>query len=244
MLRDLAKRAVARAGRTAVGEHAVHAAVMPDPAERTLATVEHWPESLDGFEQLAFLFTSGRLNHGIASLAFDEAAHLFRTARAIGPGTLVEIGRFKGGGTLLLAAAMHPASELYSYDLQARPLLGVSGAELDLALEQALRRFGFEARVHLVVGDSRTSPPPPAPCSLIFIDGDHSYEGARSDLERWMELVAPGGHVLFHDAVDPGGYASYEPGVARLVEELAGDPSSGLARREGAGSIAHFVRSP
>ena len=243
MLRQLAKRAVARAGRTAAGEHAVHAAVMPDPAERTLATVERWPDSLDGFEQLAFLFTSGRLNHGIASLSFDEAAHLFRTARELGPGTLVEIGRFKGGGTLLLAAASDARSELYSYDLHARPLRGVSAEELDRALEAALDRYGLAHRVHLVVGDSRSAEHPPEPCSLVFIDGDHTYEGARADYERWSRLLAPGGRLLFHDAVDPGGYASYEEGVARLVAELERDRSSGLVRREGAGSIAHFVRA-
>jgi hypothetical protein len=47
--------------------------------------------------------------------------------------------------------------------------------------------------------------------------------------------------VLFHDAVDTGGYGNVYPGVARLVAEIERDPA--WSRRPGAGSIAHFVRS-
>jgi predicted O-methyltransferase YrrM len=34
---------------------------------------------------------------------------------------------------------------------------------------------------------------------FLFIDGDHTYAGARRDFEIWSELVTPGGHVAFHD---------------------------------------------
>jgi predicted O-methyltransferase YrrM len=36
---------------------------------------------------------------------------------------------------------------------------------------------------------------------LVFIDGDHSYEGAKADLENWGRRVRPGGRVLVHDAI-------------------------------------------
>jgi hypothetical protein len=35
---------------------------------------------------------------------------------------------------------------------------------------------------------------------------------------------------------------NFEPGVARLVEEIERDDSTLFSRRDGAGSIAHFVR--
>ena len=92
--------------------------------------------------------------------------------------------------------------------------------------------------MHLLVADSRTAEPPPEPLELLFIDGDHSYEGAKADFERWRAFVRPGGHVLFHDAVDTGGYGNVYPGVARLIGEI-GD---GWERQPGAGSIAHFVK--
>ena len=52
------------------------------------------------------------------------------------------------------------------------------------------------------------------------MDGDHTYEGARADYERWRELLAPGADLLFHDAVDVGGYGNHYPGIARLVGEI------------------------
>jgi hypothetical protein len=95
-------------------------------------------------------------------------------------------------------------------------------------------------KVHLVVADSRTVDPPSERIEVLFVDGDHSYEGAKADHERWSQWIRPGGHLLFHDAVDSGGYGNVYPGVARLVAEIERDP--GWNRRPGAGSIAHFVR--
>lgn len=35
--------------------------------------------------------------------------------------------------------------------------------------------------------------------TLLFIDGDHSYQGCHSDLESWLPFLATGGLVLLHD---------------------------------------------
>jgi predicted O-methyltransferase YrrM len=34
---------------------------------------------------------------------------------------------------------------------------------------------------------------------FLFIDGDHSYEGVKSDFEMYSGLVRPGGLIVFHD---------------------------------------------
>ncbi len=242
MLRDLVKRALGAAGRTGVGKNLVNAAVQADPGLKRYPNVERWPESLDGFEDLAFLFSSNQLSHGIASLQLDEAALLYRLARRVEPGAaLAEIGRFKGGTTLMLASALPEAAELWSYDLHVAIRSDLSGPQLDSELRTALERYGLSNRVHLVVGDSRTAEPPPRPCALVFVDGDHTYDGARADYERWRQLLAPGGDILFHDAVDVGGYGNHYPGIARLVGEIERDDAN-LERQPDAGSIAHFTR--
>jgi len=47
----------------------------------------------------------------------------------------------------------------------------------------------------------------------IFIDGDHSYEGCRRDIEAWEPNVKGGGWVSGHD------YAPEWPGVVQAVDE-------------------------
>ncbi len=208
--------------------------------EAHLAAVRDWPPSLRGFEDLSFLFTSTQLDNGIAQLTIAEAAHLFRTARDAGPGTLVEIGRYKGGSTLVLATAMDSGARLVSYDLHAVP--GVPSVELDRELLEVVRRYGLADRVELVVADSRTVETPDG-CVLVFVDGDHSYDGVLADYEHWKHALVPGGHVLFHDTPNRGKLA--EGGceaVGRAVAEIVRRDGAALRHVAQIDSIAHFVR--
>jgi predicted O-methyltransferase YrrM len=242
MLRTVAKKLIVRGGRTRIGRGLIHAAVMDAPADRRLRNVRAWPESLTDFEDLAFLFTTNELNHGVASLSFDEAAHLFRLARSLGRATIVEIGRFKGGSTLVFATAKHPQATLWSFDLAGERAPGIDGEDVDAEITATLARFDRDGGVHLVRADSRSAAHPDGGCDLLFVDGDHSYEGVRADYEHWRDAVRPGGHLLFHDAAQPERYAAVSPGVTRAVEEIerSGDR---FMREPGAGSIAHFRRS-
>ena len=112
------------------------------------------------------------------------------------------------------------------------------GEQLDAELRDALdairaRAEGASARRRLAHAE-----PPPAPIEVLFIDGDHSYEGAKADFERWSAFVQPGGHVLFHDAVDTGGYGNVIPASRGWSREIG----AGWERQPDAGSIAHFVK--
>ena len=108
------KDLVRKLGRTPVGKNLIHASVLRDPAAMRFRNVERWPENVRGFEDLAFLFSSNQLNHGVASLQIDEAALLFRLARDIERGPVAEIGRFKGGSTMIFATALPESVELWS----------------------------------------------------------------------------------------------------------------------------------
>jgi predicted O-methyltransferase YrrM len=253
--RQLAQRSLLRLARTRSGTRLVHLVVRRDP---TLAieplgqllnrgarfpAVVDWPPSLGGFERLAFLLSSNPLNMGIALLTLDEAAYLYRTVRDLRGGTLVEVGRFKGGSTFLIAAAMDEHAELWSYDLHVKLTHEFRGTELDVELEDALARYGLADRVHVVVGDSTSVQPPARPCDFVFIDGDHSYEGARADYEHWRPFIRPGGHLLFHDAVPQRGYGSFHPEVARLVREIGERDGDFFAEIGRGGSIIHFMRT-
>jgi predicted O-methyltransferase YrrM len=198
--------------------------------------VRRWPDRIAGFEDLAFLFSSSILAHGVASLRVDEAAYLYRLVREVDPRTVVEIGRFRGGSTFLIASALGDGT-VHSYDLESRQ--GRSGTELDRQLVGALERFGLTDRVELHTADSRTADPPESEIELLFIDGDHREEGVRADFARWAPRLSPGGHLLFHDAVAAPDFVRPDsPGPARVAAELGQD----FERQPGAGSLAHFTR--
>ena len=202
----------------------------------TFRDVRAWPGRISGFEDLTFLFSSTLLAHGIASLRLDEAAFIYRLVRDTQPRTAVEIGRFRGGSTFLIAAALGEGV-LHSYDVDTRQ--GHSGTELDRELAAALERYGLTQKVRLHVHDSRTAEPPAASIDLLFVDGDHSEEGVRADFDRWSPLLTPGGHLLFHDAVDaPDLVPPREPGPAAAAGAVGDD----FEPRPAAGSVAYFVR--
>ena len=52
------------------------------------------------------------------------------------------------------------------------------------------------------------------PIDVLFIDGDHSYEGIKDDWDNFSRFVKPGGYVLFHDCDETS------PGVQRLFAEI------------------------
>ena len=53
---------------------------------------------------------------------------------------------------------------------------------------------------------------------LIFIDGDHSYEGCKADIEAWLPKLKIGGFMAGHDY----GHERF-PGVKQAVDEIFGE---------------------
>ena len=101
-----------------------------------------------------------------------------------------------------------------------------------------LRRRRLLRYVDLVQGDSSTVIRSlPGRFDVVFLDGDHSYEGVAADLDALAERVVRGGVVLFHDFYHDKNETG-EYGVRRAVEERAAE--LGLAFRGRFGAIALF----
>ncbi len=192
---------------------------------------------VEGFHDLVPLFTCHAATRGFVQLDLDEGAHLYRLAleaakRSPAPRVL-EIGRAKGGSTVILAAGIGPAGKVVSVDLTPPG---------DDYLRELLARTGLADRVELLVGDSRKMPLPEGLFDLVFIDGDHEYAGVKADWERVKTLVRPGAEVLFHDAGKGRELAQPCPGCAQLVAEIAASGATGWERRPDVGSLAQFRR--
>jgi cephalosporin hydroxylase len=129
----------------------------------------------------------------------NEILSFLRFAREIEPRTCCEIGTWKAGTLFLLAHLLPSVSLLVGVDtllqneaklrdlLPARVRLGL--VEGPSAATQTL------SRVREILAEEKLD--------LLFVDGDHTYEGVSADFRRYRSLVREGGVIAFHDIV-PG----------------------------------------
>ena len=198
------------------------------------------PQRELNFEDLSGLFASSLLNHGVIGMTIRQAAYVFGLARRIGARRAIEVGRWRGGSTVALAAGMGRLGKVWSIDTgeKAERLLGNDGLDPDVETEAFCSRFGLD--VELLVGDSHTIDVDVDNVDIALIDGDHTYEGVRSDVERFGRLLRPGGALLLDDAFDDFFVPSHPESVGRLVTELANGGSYTLIRR--VDRLAHLER--
>jgi len=149
---------------------------------------------------------------------------LARDARRV-----VEIGVYEGSSAAALARAMGPGQELHLIDpFGHHPTALPSGWG---ATERATRRVVARAArpegprvVWHVAFSHDVAPGWTAPVDLLFVDGDHAEAAVRRDWDDWHGFVAPGGHVLFHDARDGRPRGRGLPGPTAVVDRLFRGP--------------------
>lgn len=150
---------------------------------------------MEPFENLMYLFSSSVENRKIVRLNLQEAALLYKTAKK-STGNIVEIGRKYGGSALLLASAAADDQIVYSVDVADNTK--VKG-NFKLAPESVTKKIRLLKGLSKDVADKWTSP-----IGLIFIDGDHTYDGVALDIKKWCPFVVKGGYAIFHDVVGTG----------------------------------------
>ena len=156
-------------------------------------------------------------------LGENEARFLGLLAACIpAQGAIVEIGSFKGRSTVMLAkvASHYGLGPVVSIDPHNHNLsTGSEEENLPSTYEEfltSLRCAGVEQHVevhHAFSGD--VSRKWDRKIRFLWIDGDHSYQGARADFEGFFPFLASGGVVALHDALNTF------PGPIRVfVEEV------------------------
>jgi len=140
------------------------------------------------------------------------------TARSI-----FEIGTYRGEATWLLAHNL-PDSSLWTLDLP--DLEAADHVALELTdrneyfthWERGARYAGTPeaARITQLHGDSATFDFSPfrGKMDLVYIDASHSYSYAKSDTEAALQLLSPGGTIVWDDY-------TYYPGLFVYLNELA-----------------------
>jgi predicted O-methyltransferase YrrM len=158
---------------------------------------------------------TGHANH--VDMLYVVAVARYRRAMAI-----FEFGTYLGRTTYHLALG-NPDAVVHTLDLRpelVRPEQKIGGA-IRSVIERGHQGAFFRdtpcaSRIRQLHGDSRSFDYAPfrGKMDFIFIDASHLYEFVRNDTSKAMEMLAPGGIVLWHD------FAPKSEGVVRFVGEF------------------------
>ncbi len=218
-----------RAPRWKRAVHRLSAPVMSRSAARDLRRRLLAARDVDEIVASVFLFSKWGVNIRPLQLP-RELARFLEEVRARRPQTILEIGTALGGTFCGFAWAASDDATIVSVDLRH----GDFGGGYPPWRAPLYRSFARGSQqIHLIEGDSHASTTLEAvkrafggaPIDVVFIDGDHTYEGVKADYELYSPLVAPGGLIAFHDIApeDPSAFPGMSVcvgGVPRFWQEL------------------------
>ena len=180
---------------------------------RTFASMEKTSRE----SQLFFGEFIGALKNVITptSSEFGLGMSLFSLTVSTQAKTIIEIGRFQGFSTLALAAGLRFVEcdfPIYHKGCTVRPgldygKLGEKGGgklySIDLTLtphaEEVVRNNNLSKYVEFISGNS-LEVDFKVVADILLIDGDHTYEGCRGDVDKYVQAnLRPGGYFILHD---------------------------------------------
>lgn len=122
------------------------------------------------------------------SLGSPDIGHYMQYLRDHAKGTILEIGVRDGASTSAFLSGLEQNG----------------GVLLSVDIENCGHLFAGHPQWSFIQSSSQNPKLHTPELDVLFIDGDHTREGFRADLEKFYPLVKPGGLILCHDvAVDP-----------------------------------------
>lgn len=159
-------------------------------------------------------------------------------SRVRGRGAIVEIGSWKGRSTVWLAhGAQRAGARVTAVDPHVNSREDPDASTL-AAFKANLARAGADGNVDaLVMTSAEAARALRGEVELLFVDGDHSLEGARADAVIWLPRIIEHGIVMFHD-VATSGYS----GPRRVFQaSVCRNPHFYRVRRVGSMAIAERI---
>jgi len=130
----------------------------------------------------------------------SEILSLVQRVNALEPKMILEIGTCNGGTLFMwanIASQLVVTCDLFKNDYRSELYAHFPSPKSDcrvMALTGNSHDPDFKRRVFEKFGDNKID--------YLFIDGDHSEQGVRSDFFDYKDLVRPGGIVAFHDILE------------------------------------------
>lgn len=137
-------------------------------------------------------------------LYLGEPSLLWKFGRKCqGKGVILEIGSWKGKSTMLLARGSKTNSKSKVYAVDTFKGTKENSNKIINTLpdfKENMKKANIENLVTPLVGFStNVAKTFTEPIEILFIDGDHTYEGVIADIKDWEPKLIKGGWILFHD---------------------------------------------
>ncbi len=157
-------------------------------------------------------------------ITFEEAKLLYTLAKELSSGCIIEVGSYRGRSTVALGRGSIDGHKVPVYAIEPHEeFTGVLGGKFGppdrAAFYKAMITTGCYQIVRLVnLSSEVVAPNWTKKVGLLWIDGDHTYQGVKRDFRCWFPHLTSDALVAFDDSTNP------ELGPRKLIEELtAGD---------------------
>ena len=147
-------------------------------------------------------------NSIVGWMSGDELNFLYKSAKKMK--SIVEIGSYKGRSTLALLEGCKGTVVAIDTWLGS-PGLNMDGTEYDTFLENTKDYDNLE----ILKKDSVDAAENIDEVDMVFIDGEHTYEGVKRDIEAWLPKTKK--LICGHDHDDEF------PGIIKAVAEMIGE---------------------
>ncbi|MCK4667784.1 class I SAM-dependent methyltransferase [Candidatus Dependentiae bacterium] len=154
-----------------------------------------------------FILTEEILNI-TGSVSFEECQCLFSLAYQVSDGCIIEIGSSQGRSTIALAIGSYLCNKIPLYAVEPHiEFIGILGGKFGIKDKIGFYKNMLNYEVLEIVNLLNTKSEIIGKCweeeiSLLWIDGDHSYDSVKKDFYIWEKKLIKGGLVAFHDSLD------------------------------------------
>lgn len=173
---------------------------------RSIVEIEQLRDSQDltPYQKIITYTGKGMFSDISAKQVESEINRLTDLVKSIKPATIVEIGTYRGGTLFIWRQVATPKAHIIALDLDTNSLDG----EFSKSRRQLYAHFARQdQQISFIAGDSHDKHTKERlqhtlagkPIDFLFIDGDHTLQGVKSDFEMYAPLVRKGGIIAFHD---------------------------------------------
>jgi predicted O-methyltransferase YrrM len=157
----------------------------------------------------------------------DDLTRVALITKLVAPKNVFEIGTFRGRTALNFALNSPPDCTVYTLDLppDAKPRAieraNIADAKLIAKTAPELRYTGTDVahKIKQLYGDSQEFDFRPyfGKMDLVYVDGAHHYDAVSLDTMNALEMLKPGGVLLWDDFADYGDYNDVTRAVLDLI---------------------------